>query len=200
MTKSLGREEWIAAARATLVDRGVDEIRIYSLAKKLKITRGSFYHHFHSRDDLLSSIVKEWELRNQVEISQVRDRWAIEEPDLSEVVAVWMGVNPTFPSFDIAIRMWARKDPKVDIIVKRVDDLWIGLLHDLFKIAGYSELDCYVRARVAYYHQIGHYAIGVQEKLSERVKILPAIYTALTGLPPTPAFEKLLRRLKSGKK
>jgi AcrR family transcriptional regulator len=195
MYKPLGRDEWIGAARRILVDRGVDDITVNSLAKKLEITRGSFYHHFTSRDELLTSLAKDWEIRNQVEISQVRDRWAIEEPDLSEVVAVWINMDPSFPQFDIAVRMWARKDRKVDVLVKRVDDAWIKLLQDLFEIAGYGDIDSHVRARIAYYHQIGHYTVGVQEKWPDRVRLLPAIYTALTGMPPTPAFQKLLDRL-----
>jgi AcrR family transcriptional regulator len=195
MIRTLGRDEWIGAARKVFVDRGVDQISVNSLAKDFEITRGSFYHHFKNRDDLLTSLVKDWEVRNQVEISQVRDRWELESPDLSEVVAVWLDVDPSFPPFDIAIRMWARKDRKVETVVKRVDDAWIMLLQDLFRLAGYSDVDSHVRARLAYYQQIGHYTVGVQEKRSERVRLLPAIYTALTGLPPTPAFQKLMERL-----
>ncbi|MGG6495773.1 UNVERIFIED_CONTAM: TetR/AcrR family transcriptional regulator, partial [Bacteroidetes bacterium 56_B9] len=35
-------------------------IRVDVIARKLKITRGSFYYHFEGRAEFLSAILKEW--------------------------------------------------------------------------------------------------------------------------------------------
>ena len=48
----------------TLIDKGIEAVRVESLAKLLGITRGSFYWHFKNRDDLLAAMLQEWETRN----------------------------------------------------------------------------------------------------------------------------------------
>src|SRR5687768_2806827 len=73
-TKRLTRDDWVAAARTTLVDRGIDGVKVDGLARKLRVTRGSFYWHFQHRRDLLDALLADWETRNGYEIGQVRGR------------------------------------------------------------------------------------------------------------------------------
>jgi AcrR family transcriptional regulator len=44
--RRFSREDWIASARKVLVESGVDDVKIDRLARKMKVTRGSFYWHF----------------------------------------------------------------------------------------------------------------------------------------------------------
>ena len=46
------REGWIAAGIALLREGGEDELTIDRLAKRLRRTKGSFYHHFADIDAL----------------------------------------------------------------------------------------------------------------------------------------------------
>ncbi|MBA2921011.1 TetR family transcriptional regulator [Sphingomonas sp. MAH-20] len=195
-SRPLTRDDWLTMARKALVDEGVDGVKVDRLARRMKVTRGSFYYHFSNRQDLLDALLRDWEVRNLVEIAQVRDRWALAEPDLSEVVAIWLGEDPGFLSFDMAIRMWARKSPKAASIVYRVDDAWIALLTELFRISGYSDKECLVRARITYFHQIGYYALNVKEDFAQRLQLVPIYYNALTGKEPTAALDSVLSGLK----
>ncbi|MGI9498851.1 MAG: helix-turn-helix domain-containing protein, partial [Geminicoccaceae bacterium] len=52
----LQRDDWIAAALAVLVESGVEAVQITVLAKRLKVTRGSFYWHFENRETLLDAL------------------------------------------------------------------------------------------------------------------------------------------------
>lgn len=81
-------------------------------------------------------------------------------------------------------------------VVHRVDDAWIGLLIDLFRRAGYGEDESLVRARITYFHQIGYYALDVQEGLAARLKLVPLYYSVLTGRQPPPALETVIKSLK----
>ena len=44
-----------------LAERGLPAIAIDALAKRLGVTKGSFYWHFRDADDLMSAIVARWE-------------------------------------------------------------------------------------------------------------------------------------------
>src|SRR5580693_7759368 len=57
----LTREDWLAAARRALLHGGPAAVRVDTLARQLKISRGSFYWHFKDRSDLLAALLAEWE-------------------------------------------------------------------------------------------------------------------------------------------
>lgn len=199
-SRRLAREDWLAIARKTLVASGIDDVKIDRLAKRLQVSRGSFYWHFKSRADLLDALLKDWEVRNHIELAELRDRWAGEKADFSHLVAVWLSEDPTFPAFDVAIRSWASKASDVSRAVHRVDDAWIAILKTLFERLGYQGDDALVRARIVYFHQIGYYALAIRESMEERIRLNPIYYEALTGMKPGASLSKVLKAIKASRK
>lgn len=196
----LTREDWVAAARKTLVASGVDDVKVDRLAKKLKVTRGSFYYHFKHRKDLLDALLKDWEANNDREIDILAGRLREMSLDLAELFRLWLSEDPSFPSFDMAIRVWARKAPKIAQIVHRIDDAWVSLFQNFFKAGGMTELESLVRARIMYFHQIGYYALAIQEPVEDRVRLAPYYYKVLVGTEPSVALSEALAGLKSTKR
>ena len=106
--KPLGREDWTEAAWQMLGRGSLDQVRVDTLARHLKVTRGSFYWHFRDRNDLIEAILERWfaalgldqsmmpALRN---IADPRERlWTISERVIRQVD------NNQF----VALRLWAR--------------------------------------------------------------------------------------------
>ncbi|MDQ6525321.1 TetR family transcriptional regulator [Nocardioides sp. LHD-245] len=60
------REEWLFAALAALAASGVSGVAVDPLAKKLGVTRGSFYWHFKDRAALLKEALLLWEEQSTV--------------------------------------------------------------------------------------------------------------------------------------
>ena len=58
------RGDWIDVAQDSLVEEGIDAVRITRLAEDLGVTRGSFYWHFKDRDELLTCLIERWERKN----------------------------------------------------------------------------------------------------------------------------------------
>src|SRR5512145_1357236 len=56
----LDRTAWTAAAIDVLAEDGIAGLRVEVLAKRLKVTKGSFYWHFQDRRDLLMAMLAEW--------------------------------------------------------------------------------------------------------------------------------------------
>jgi AcrR family transcriptional regulator len=57
----LGRDAWIEGAMDVLAERGLDAISVEGLARRLGVTKGSFYWHFEDRDELLAALFDRWE-------------------------------------------------------------------------------------------------------------------------------------------
>ncbi|CAG0952441.1 partial Tetracycline repressor protein class A from transposon 1721, partial [Rhodocyclaceae bacterium] len=58
--QQLDRAAWTRAALDILAEKGLDGIRVEVLAKRLKVTKGSFYWHFKDRRDLLDAVLETW--------------------------------------------------------------------------------------------------------------------------------------------
>ena len=69
-SSSLARIDWLNAAIQTLHEAGIAAVSIVQLANILRVTRGSFYHHFTDRDDLLRAMLNHWEKTWTVDIRE----------------------------------------------------------------------------------------------------------------------------------
>jgi AcrR family transcriptional regulator len=177
--RQLSREDWTEAARKQLVAAGIEEVKVDRLARKMKVTRGSFYWHFKNRKDLLDSVLRVWEAHKERELEQTRAQWATMGP--LEVVRIWLSEDPTYPAFDIAIRFWAWKAPAVAKIVSAIDDRWIAFLAEQFFREGQSMRLSVARARLIYWQQIGYYAMKFEEPMQERLAYMPYYNAILLG-------------------
>jgi AcrR family transcriptional regulator len=197
----LTREDWIAIAREALIASGVDDVKVDVLARRLKVTRGSFYWHFKSRQELLNALLEDWEANNRREIAVIE---ALVETEgngmLTELFRIWLGEDPSFPAFDIAIRAWARKAPAVLKLMREIDEAWIALFQAHLERVGMTAPESFVRARIMYFHQVGYFALAINEGLADRVKLAPYYYAALTGLQPPEGLADDLLALAQPKK
>ncbi len=51
------RQEIVVAATHLFLDKGYEETRIIDIVKKVGIAKGTFYHHFQSKEDLLGEVI-----------------------------------------------------------------------------------------------------------------------------------------------
>lgn len=57
----LTADDWLEAALQALAESGISAVAVEPLAKKLKVTKGSFYWHFKSRKNLCDEVLTYWE-------------------------------------------------------------------------------------------------------------------------------------------
>lgn len=196
----LTRDDWIAIARKAMIASGVEDVKVDVLARRLKVTRGSFYWHFESRQDLLDALLEDWENTNRREIDAVGVLVDKEGKDaIVELFRIWLSEDPSFPAFDMAIRGWARKSTKVSELVREIDDAWIALLRAALEHGGVSYPESFVRARIMYFHQVGYFALALKEDRASRAKLAPFYYSALTGLATPKGLTDALLSTEQGK-
>lgn len=182
----LGRQDWIETGLAVLAESGMEAVRVEPLAKRMGVTKGSFYWHFKDRNDLLDAIVTQWV---EIDTSSIIDRVNRLDADpktkllqLFELAISDDGLTPGLAdgSIENAIRAWANNDVKVAAIVERVDRQRLNYTKDLFLAIGFSEVEASVRARLAYYSLVGEFTIGVRGDRAVRLAEIRMQHAILT--------------------
>lgn len=56
----LDRSAWIEAAIELIATEGIAGLRIETLARRLRVTKGSFYWHFRDRRSLQQALLEHW--------------------------------------------------------------------------------------------------------------------------------------------
>ena len=162
-------QDWIAAAQRMLVDEGIAGLKVDRLANRLGVTRGGFYHNFKDRDDFLDQIIQHWENSCRFLPEDPPPPTAADAVDWLDRMITRLLESEGYDShFDLAVREWARSDKRAEWAVERADRERLETLQKFFEAIGYDQVQATIRARVFYYHQIGYYAIGVQQSISDR--------------------------------
>jgi AcrR family transcriptional regulator len=179
----LRREDWTAAAQAELVISGVSGVTVGSLARRLKVTRGSFYWHFKNRGDLLRALLKFWEEANtgSFERALASSSGGGGFTEFLAIVNLLLAEKDYSPAFDLAVRDWARTSREAAAAVRRADERRMDVLHRIFVDMGFSDPEALVRARITYFQQIGYYTLGIHEEPEARRKLLDYYVRVLVG-------------------
>ena len=64
----LSAEDWALAALDVIAEQGLAAVAVEPLARRLGVTKGSFYWHFPSREALLVAALERWEQVEQEEV------------------------------------------------------------------------------------------------------------------------------------
>lgn len=171
-------EDWIRIAREMLIREGIVAVKIDRLAKVAGVTRGGFYWRFKSRDELLDALIGDWRERNTAPMLRVLRSDASPKERMRGLAELYIEGRGFSEAYDSAVRAWAALSPPVAEIVRAVDAIRLQALEELFRDVGFDAEEAMIRARITYFHQVGYYAIGMQETAEERWALVDR-YTAV---------------------
>ncbi|TCK04300.1 TetR family transcriptional regulator [Marinobacterium mangrovicola] len=186
-TNKLSRDTWINAAIKVLATGGIDQVRVDQLAKKLKITRGSFYHHFDSRKDLLEGILKKWRLRATEEIIDRLQRGAaspLEQIIYLMNLPVKGSSAVEAASIEISIRAWARRDSLARECVEEVDNYRLSFIKTIFKELGHTDVRADDLANLVYAYIVSTSLIHFDKDYKHRQEMAERIAEFLVSNCP----------------
>lgn len=149
----LTRQDWIDAALELLSEVGIGSVSVDQLATRLGITRGSFYHHFSDRQELLDALLLYWEEEWTVKI---RDQLIAFSLDPSTtLMALMRAVRANSATYyDAPVRAWALHDITAREVVQRVDKIRLEFIRTQFEKLGFEKLDAENRARLFLYYEM----------------------------------------------
>ncbi|RCK51254.1 TetR family transcriptional regulator [Thalassospira profundimaris] len=176
---------WLNAAYDALLESGVDGVKIQPLAKRLDLSRTSFYWFFKDRQELLDALVARWRQKNTGNLITQTESYAetVTEAMLN-VFDCWLKPDLFDARFEFAIRSWAVQSPDVLTEIQTADQQRLEALKQMFLRFGQNEHLADVRARTIYLVQIGYISMQTQESLADRLQRIPEYVEIFTGQPP----------------
>lgn len=173
--------DWIRAGMKILAQSGVDMVLIPPLAKALGVTKGSFYWHFASRDELLLKLIEEWRQHATLRVIEIVERAGASPQEKIRLIA-FIGTNSPIDEFggavELAVRNWARVNPNVRRVVADVDRQRLNYLTQLYRELG-SKVDPELLACMHYCFSAGLrllFAYPEKQKLAMRQAALDQIF------------------------
>jgi AcrR family transcriptional regulator len=159
-TPRLSADDWALAALDLMADEGVAAVAVEPLARRLGVTKGSFYWHFPSREALLKAALERWE---RVELEQVFARLeAITDPR-ERMRELFRRVAHEVKSHVIYSELLKALDhPVVQPVMQRVSKRRLDYLMLAFRQVGMTRGDAQHRARLAYAAYVGFLQLSLQ--------------------------------------
>ena len=168
MTKKIGSltaQDWIDAAYSAIAEDGVGSVAVEPLARRLGVTRGSFYWHFKDRRALVEATLGRWEREStEAVISTTR---SISDPlerfvRLAEEAFDEAPRDDDAAGFDVSRRRAfelaisdASDDPVVRPFLRRVTERRIGYVEECYRALGLPPEEAGHRALMAYAAYVG---------------------------------------------
>ena len=160
MANRLGREDWLLEALRVLAESGVEAVRVEPLAKRLGVTKGSFYWHFADRAALLAATLDDWERRATLAIiSEVEASGGDPGDRLLKLFRLGLAADGRL---DRRVRAWAQDDDAAAAVLRRVDRRRVAYLRQLFVGLGFSRPAAQARAQLIYSTLVGNFELGVR--------------------------------------
>ncbi|MCA1444240.1 TetR/AcrR family transcriptional regulator [Ensifer sp. IC4062] len=179
------QEGWLEAAYESLLEGGVDSVKILPLAKRLNLSRTSFYWFFKDREELLAALIGRWREKNTGNIVKQSEAYAESLAEaMLNVFDCWLNKDLFDSKFEFAVRSWALQSEDILTEVQRADQLRLEALKRMFIRFGHSEITADVRARTTYLVQIGYISMQTKEDIATRMKRIPEYIAIYTGQVP----------------
>lgn len=157
------REAWLHTALEVLSREGQAKLRTERLARDLGVTRGSFYHHFKSRQEFVLALLDYW---TKTFTEQVNAAVAGTGKSAAERLLLLMRLirDNRLDRHDIAFRSWAAQDPEVAAKVREVDGLRYEFIRNLFSEMGFEGEDLEDRVRLFLVYESAQHTVYVPEE------------------------------------
>ncbi|MDH6232069.1 AcrR family transcriptional regulator [Mesorhizobium soli] len=182
------RDGWLDAAYESLIEAGVDAVRVLPLSKRLKLSRTSFYWFFADREELLAALIDLWRSKNTGNFIKRTESYAESVAEaILNVFDCWLDQQLFDSRFEFAVRSWAQQSPEVAREIGAADTARLEALQSMFLRFGFEPFAADVRSRTIYLTQIGYISMKTVETLATRMARIPKYVEIFTGREPTPS-------------
>ncbi|MBS0566752.1 MAG: TetR/AcrR family transcriptional regulator [Proteobacteria bacterium] len=155
----LSAADWEAGALDLIAEQGVPALAVEPLARRLRVTKGSFYWHFATREALLKAALQNWETHAEEAMDQIA---AIDDPRerLSELFRRTGREARTHSIYSALLR--ALDHPIVQPVMERVSQRRLDFLKQAYRQVGMSGIDALHRAQLTYAAYVGFLQLVLQ--------------------------------------
>jgi len=139
----LSQQDWIDAGQDILRESGITGVKLTPLLARLKVTSGSFYHHFADFQAYLDALADHYGTINISRVTAAIDGVSSAEQlaELRRLMDEW-----DIPRLDKAMRVWAVSNERAAGAVRKLDGELLTLIRDALVGLGFSNDEARVRA------------------------------------------------------
>ncbi|HEX7769688.1 MAG TPA: TetR/AcrR family transcriptional regulator [Dokdonella sp.] len=149
----LSAADWEQAALDVLAESGLAAVAVEPLARRLGVTKGSFYWHFPTREALIQAAIDRWERSDEEHVLAPIEAVADPRERVRELVRQVSHKHQSHAVFAALFK--ALDQPLIGPLVERVSQRRIDFVTDAFRQAGFDPLTAANRARLAYSAYVG---------------------------------------------
>ncbi len=147
-TPTLTAADWAEAGLQFIAEHGLGALTVDALARRLGVTKGSFYWHFKGRRELLSAALSRWESKATGDAMKALD--AIPDARKRLELMLRAATEPPRSRSLYAALAEAAEDPAVRAVLDRVASARIGYLEICYRDLGFAQPAARSRALFAY--------------------------------------------------
>jgi AcrR family transcriptional regulator len=160
----LSAGDWERGALEMIAEEGVAALAVEALARRLGVTKGSFYWHFKNREALLQAALNRWETEDDRQLEQ--HLGAAGEQPRERLDALFRWVSGETQAHRIyAALLQALDHPLVKPIMTRVSQRRMDFLELAFRQAGLDPEAARHRARLTYAAYVGFLQLNLTLEL-----------------------------------
>jgi AcrR family transcriptional regulator len=137
--------DWLDAGQSLLKRGGLKALKLRPLADELRVSTGSFYHHFPDFDAYQGRLA-DYFAEQQIEDLIAAVSRAEGDPIGRIRLLSGLVVRHRLARLGLAMRAWGESDPRAKAAVDRHDDIVLGFLTRCLKEAGFAEHEASLRA------------------------------------------------------
>jgi AcrR family transcriptional regulator len=150
---TLSAADWEQAALNMIAERGIRALSVESLARRLGITKGSFYWHFSNRKSLLEQALGRWEKHDARNLNT--SLGAIIDPR-ERLISFFRRVGRERLTHEVFSALCAATDhPQVEPVLERVANRRMKHIAKAFEELGMDPASAAHRARLTYSVYLG---------------------------------------------
>lgn len=141
----LNPQDWLEAGQSLLRRGGLRALKLRPLAAELRVSTGSFYHHFADFDAYQGQLADYFagaHITNVLDAIQRAEREPIARIRLLAEIVRRRGLS----RLSIAMRAWAESDPRAQAAVERNDAQVLDFLGDCLRANGFAPYQARVRS------------------------------------------------------
>jgi AcrR family transcriptional regulator len=129
---TLTREDYARVGLALLAESGIAGVTIATACARLRVTKGSFYHHFSGVADLRAAMLEYWEgVYGRIRPAALEGLPPLERLDAQVDAAVRREHE-----VESAVRTWSGSDPAAAAVQHRLDQLRINYTIETLRACG----------------------------------------------------------------
>ncbi|MCT7659163.1 TetR/AcrR family transcriptional regulator [Mycobacterium deserti] len=184
MNRNNTRDKWLDAGLRALASDGAGAVRIDRIAAKLKLSKGSFHHHFDGAEGYKRELLAHFEAMSVDALEQAIDGVQTSGDAravlgrLTELVAAGRP-ELYWPELEVAVRAWATWDAEVRRVQGRIDKARLTALQRVWRPHVANDAEARVAALLPYLIAIGAAVavppVGADELGRVYEKLLPLV-------------------------